>query len=292
MSTWFSPGSVNDVLALVERHPDARLIAGGTDQLVRLRREACDVPLISLERVPELQGIEAVGEDGMMLAIGAMTRISELARSPVLAAGAPLLQSAAQAFGAPAIRNMATLGGNLCTASPAGDCLPPLYALGAQVELVSCTGRRCVPVDEFILGPGRTARLPGELLTRVLLPSRSPHLPYSWQTFEKIGRRQSLAISVVSFAGCLRLADDHRVAEAHLAWGSVGPTVVTAPELVAWMLGQKLDQTLIEQAVDRARAAVSPIDDLRASAAYRRSLAGNLLHRFLCQAAQAGRQNG
>ena len=280
MSAWLSPDSIDDVLALIDRHPDARLIAGGTDLLVRLRREPSVAPLISLDRVAVLQGIEDVDEDGGMLAIGATTRIAELARSPVLAAGAPLLQRAALSFGAPAIRNMATIGGNLCTASPAGDCLPPLYALGAQVELISLAGCRRLPIGDFILGPGRTALARGEIITRVLLPARDP---FAWQTYEKVGRRQSLAISVVSFAGLLRLGDDQRVAAAYFAWGAVGPTVVTAPEIADWLVGKQLDQALIDEAARRARSAVKPIDDLRAGAAYRRMLAGNLLRRFLGQ---------
>ena len=101
MSDWFSPDSIDDVLALIDRHPDARLIAGGTDLLVRLRRDPSTVPLISLERVAALQGIENVDEDGGMLAIGATTRIGELASSSLLAASAPLLQRAALSFGAP-----------------------------------------------------------------------------------------------------------------------------------------------------------------------------------------------
>ena len=281
MSAWFSPDSIDGVLTLIARHPDARLIAGGTDLLVRLRREPSDAPLISLERVTALPGIEAV-DDGA-LAIGALTRIAELARSPLLAAKAPLLQRAALSFGAPAIRNMASVGGNLCTASPAGDCLPPLYALGAQVELTSLAGCRRLPIGDFILGPGRISLAPGEILTRVLLPSRWPRLPHSWQAYEKIGRRQSLAISVVSFAGLLRLDDEQRITEVHLAWGSVGPTVIMAPELANWLLGKQLDQALIDEAVERARNAVKPIDDLHAGADYRRMLAGNLLRRFFLQ---------
>ena len=280
MSAWFSPDCLADALALFDAHPDAQPIAGGTDLLVRRRHETCDATLISLERVAELQGVEAAGDDGMMLAIGALTRIAELASSPLLADRAPLLQRAARVFAAPAIRNMATLGGNLCTASPAGDCLPPLYALGAQVELISLAGCRRLPIGDFILGPGRTALARGEIITRVLLPARDP---FAWQAYEKVGRRQSLAISVVSFAGLLRLGDDQRVAAAHFAWGAVGPTVVSAPEIADWLIGKPLDQALIDEAARRARSAVKPIDDLRAGAAYRRMLAGNLLRRFLGQ---------
>ena len=280
MSAWFSPDCLEDALALLDAHPAARLIAGGTDLLVRLRREASDAPLVSLDRVAALLGIEEVDEDGGMLAIGATTRLAELAGSTLLADRAPLLQRAACGFAAPAIRNMATIGGNLCTASPAGDCLPPLYALGAQVELVSLAGRRRLPIAEFILGPGRTSLAPGEIVTRVLLPARDR---FAWQAYEKVGRRQSLAISVVSFAGLLQLDDERRVTAAHFAWGAVGPTVVSAPELADWLVGRKLDQALIDEAAEHARDAVRPIDDLRASAAYRRALAGNLLRRFLLQ---------
>ena len=280
MSAWFSPDRLEDALTLLDAHPDARLIAGGTDLFVRLRREASDAPLVSLDRVAALQGIEEVDEDGGMLAIGATTRIAELAGSTLLADRAPLLQRAACGFAAPAIRNMATIGGNLCTASPAGDCLVPLYALGAQVELVSLTGRRRLPIEQFILGPGRSALARGEIVARVLLPARDR---FAWQSYEKVGRRQSLAIAVVSFAGLLRLDDDQRVVEVHLAWGSAGPTVVSAPGIAAALTGRVIDPALIDTAVDRARTAVCPIDDLRAGAAYRRALAGNLLRRFLLQ---------
>ena len=280
MSAWFSPDRIEDALTLLDAHPDARLIAGGTDLLVGLRREASEARLIAIDRVVELSGIVEADEDGMTLAIGATTRIAELAGSALLAERAPLLQRAAREFAAPAIRNMATIGGNLCTASPAGDCLPPLYALGAQVELVSLAGRRRLPIADFIVAPGRTALTRGEVVARVLLPAREN---FAWQSYEKVGRRRSLAIAVVSFASLLRLDDDQRVAAAHFAWGAVGPTVVSAPEIADWLIGKPLDQALIDEAARRARSAVKPIDDLRAGAAYRRMLAGNLLRRFLGQ---------
>ena len=280
MSAWFSPDRLEDALTLLDAHPDARLIAGGTDLLVGLRREASEARLIAIDRVVELSGIVEADEDGMTLAIGATTRIAELAGSALLAERAPLLQRAAREFAAPAIRNMATIGGNLCTASPAGDCLPPLYALGAQVELVSLAGRRRLPIADFIVAPGRTALTRGEVVARVLLPAREN---FAWQSYEKVGRRRSLAIAVVSFASLLRLDDDQRVAAAHFAWGAVGPTVVSAPEIADWLIGKPLDQALIDEAARRARSAVKPIDDLRAGAAYRRMLAGNLLRRFLGQ---------
>lgn len=286
MSGFHAPSSLAEALELLAGQPQARLLAGGTDLLVRLRHELPDAaeapPLISLARLSELQGVRAEGE---WLSIGAGTSFAQLIASPLLAGHAPLLQAAARTLGAPAIRNMATLGGNLCTASPAGDSLPPLHVLAAQVELRSGSACRRLALSEFIVGPGKTRLAPGEILTRVLLP-RIP--APARQGFEKAGRRQSLAIAVASFAGLLHLDASGRIAEARFAWGSVGPTVQRVPQAEAAIMGQpvaSIAPEALQEAVDAVRAAVKPIDDLRASARYRRALAGNLLRRFLSRPA-------
>lgn len=277
MSGLFLPTSEREVLELLREHPGARLIAGGTDLLVCLRHAAPAAwpPLIGLDRVIAWQG---VSEEGPMLAVGACTSFSRLIADPLLAAAAPILLQAVRTIGAPAIRNMASLGGNLCTASPAGDSLPPLYLLDALVELVSCRGSRRLALHEFIIGPGRTRLADGEVLARVLLP-RKP--AFAHQRFEKVGRRRSLAIAVASFAGMLRLDDEGRVAEARFAWGSVGPTVLRLPAVEALLAGRKVNREIAREAAEQVRGAVAPIDDIRASAGYRRALAGNLLLRFL-----------
>lgn len=277
MSGFFLPTSEREVLDLLQGHPEARLIAGGTDLLVRLRQSlpADWPPLIGLDHVAAWQGVR---EEESLLAIGACTSFSRLIADPLLTAAAPILHQAARTIGAPAIRNMATLGGNLCTASPAGDSLPPLNALNAQVELMSREGCRRLPLDQFITGSGTTRLAVGEVITRVLLPKGHA---FSHQRFEKVGRRQSLAIAVASFAGVLRLDGKGRVAEARFAWGSVGPTVLRLPAVEALLAGRKVDRVMAREAVEQVRAAVAPIGDIRASARYRRALAGNLLLRFL-----------
>jgi CO/xanthine dehydrogenase FAD-binding subunit len=272
--------SLAEAIALIESEPSGRLMAGGTDLLVKLRGAPPDESpmLICLDGVPELKGVSE--EDGW-LAIGAATSFAVIAASPLVAARAPLLQAAAREVGAPAIRNMATLGGNLCTASPAGDSLPPLYALNARVELASNAGCRRMPLSDFITGPGKTRLARGEILRRVLLPLSQRA---DFCEFQKVGRRRSLAIAVVSFAGLLRLDEGRRIAEARFAFGSVGPTVVTVPEAEAMLRGQaaaRLDSAVVDRAVSCVCDFVRPIDDLRASADYRRALAGNLLRRFL-----------
>ena len=183
---------------------------------------------------------------------------------------------------------MATLGGNLCTASPAGNSLPPLYVLDAEAELASNAGCRRMAVSDFIPGPGKTRLAPGEILCRVLVPLAPP---IARCQFEKVGCRRSLAIAVASFAGLLRVDGGGRIAGARFAFGSVGPTAVTVPEAEALLRGQPAvqpDPAAVERAVLAVCAAVRPIDDLRASASYRRALAGNLLRRFLSPPSSSG----
>jgi xanthine dehydrogenase FAD-binding subunit len=232
-------------------------------------------PLIGLERVAAWTGVR---DEGSQIAIGACTRFSTIIADPLLATAAPLLQQAALTIGAPAIRNMATLGGNLCSASPAADSVPPLVLLNAEVELQSALGCRRMPLEHFIVAPGQTRLGEKEVLSRVLLPKEAP---FTWQRFDKVGRRQSLAIAIASFAGMLQLDYAGRVERARFAWGSVGPTVMRVPAIEALLTGQKLMPELLRAAAGLARTALAPIDDLRASAAYRRALAGNLLLRFL-----------
>ena len=277
MSHFFLPSSPVQVLALLREFPDAQLMAGGTDLLVRRRKAAPELraPLIGLERVLAWQGVR---EDETGVSIGACTSFSRMLADPLLAARAPMLLAAARCIGGPAIRNMATLGGNVCTASPAGDSLPPLYVLNAQVELMSPEGCRRVALDQWVTGPGQTRLGPGEVVTQLWLP-REPSPTH--QHFEKVGQRQSMAIAVASFAGVLRLGPDQRVTEARFAWGSVGPTVMRVPALESFLLGRKLDAAVTRAAVEQVQRGVAPIDDVRASAAYRRALAANLLLRFL-----------
>lgn len=273
-----SPVTLREALYLLaEGGEAARPLAGGTDAMVKAHDGVWRPQVwINLQRLrPSLAYIRL---DGDRLEVGALTTFSELLASPTLVAWAPLLAQAARTIGGPQIRNMGTLGGNLGTASPAADSLPALYALEAEVLLASLSGERTLPIDQFVLGPGRTALKPGELITAVRFAVQQPG---ELCTYEKLGLRAAHAIAVASVA--LRLApDDRRVRMARVALGAVAPTVVRAPLAEAALTaGGAIAKDAALQAAAGAREAAHPITDGRASAAYRRAIAGNLLLRGL-----------
>uniref|UniRef100_I2Q6W9 Aerobic-type carbon monoxide dehydrogenase, middle subunit CoxM/CutM-like protein n=1 Tax=Desulfovibrio sp. U5L TaxID=596152 RepID=I2Q6W9_9BACT len=249
------------------------VMAGGTDLLVR-RRGLPPVDVALLEGIAELA---EVSEEEGLVRLGAMASHSALAAHGLVRARLPVLPQALSTLGSPQIRAMGTLGGNIATASPAGDTLPPLHALDALAELASRHGRRRLPLAELIRGPGQTALSPGEIVAAVLV---RPPVAGCLQHFEKVGRRNALAIAVVSLAAVIETDAGGRVLEARLAVGSVGPTVLRCPAAEAALTGRLLTQDVLQEAAGHIRAAVSPIDDIRATAAYRRQVAGNLLLRL------------
>jgi CO/xanthine dehydrogenase FAD-binding subunit len=242
-----TPRSLDEALRLKADHPDAVPVQGGTDVLValnfdRLRPET----LLNLNEIAELRGFRQ--ENGAIW-LGAGLTYSEAMR-PELAEALPALAEASRTVGSPQIRNRGTIGGNLGTASPAGDALPPLLVGGAEVELASTDGSRRLPLDEFLVGPKQSALRPEELIlgVRVELSGRS-------QTFMKVGPRNAMVIAVCSLA----LAVDREREEVRAAFGSAAPVtrLVTAP------LGDA------SSLPDRVAQAASPIDDVRGTAAYR-----------------------
>ncbi|VBB46576.1 Molybdopterin dehydrogenase FAD-binding [uncultured Desulfatiglans sp.] len=271
----FFPESLEALWPFLEESSRA-LLAGGTDLLVKVRAGRADPSaFICLERIAELRGVRERETD---LWIGACTSHAELIGHPLVERHLPVLHQALRGLGSPLIRRMGTLGGNLCTASPAGDTLPPLYVLDAVLELRSRSGKRAVPIGEFITGPGRTRLEPGEILAGVRVEKPAGRQVHH---FEKVGQRKAMAIGVASMAALLRFSADGAIEAARFAWGSVGPTVMTCQPAEALLAGERPSREVFERAAALARAAVAPIDDIRASAEYRRTVSGNLLLRLL-----------
>lgn len=274
----FMPSSLEELFAVLSDNPESHVMAGGTDLLVRLRQNRSDgkkAHIVLLEKISDIRGIRFEDE---RLVIGSSVTFSEIIESGEIKAHAPLLAEAASVIGGPAIRNMATIGGNIVTASPAGDSLPPLYLMNAELEIVSSTRSRIVRLDEFIKGPSKTALEKGEIIKSVMIPIMKGGYA---SCFEKTGRRKALAVTVASFAGILGFSEEGRVSEARFAWGSVAPTVFRSDEAEGIIKGSSLEPEAVAKAISIVCESVSPIDDIRASADYRRKVSGNLLARFL-----------
>ncbi|MBF0527328.1 MAG: xanthine dehydrogenase family protein subunit M [Deltaproteobacteria bacterium] len=271
----FLPRTLDELWDLLLRRPEAVIYAGGTDVLVKLRAGLIAASgLICLERIEELKAVQDQGDE---VYIGAATTHRTLLADPVIQEHFPVLIRALNVLGSPPVRNMGTIGGNLVTASPAGDTLPPLYVLDAEVEVRWGGGAKRLPLSQFILGPGRTSLGPGQLLTGVRLKKSAD---YNVHHFEKVGQRKALAIAVVSLAAVLKVSDSGLIEKARLAWGSVGPTVIRSAEVESALEGRMISRNTLTRAAALAQTAVSPIDDIRASGAYRRTVAGNLLLRL------------
>jgi CO/xanthine dehydrogenase FAD-binding subunit len=268
LESTLQPRDLAEALAARAAHPDAMAIAGGTDLMVEInfdrRRPA---RIIDLTRVRELESLDRDGDD---LVIGAGVTHARLVDE--LGASAPGLAIAARTVGSPQIRNRGTIGGNLATASPAGDALPPLVAAGARVELASTAGTRSLPIAEFLVGPKRSALAPDELITGVRVPAAAGP-----QQFAKVGPRNAMVIAVCSFA----IALDAEAGAVGTAIGSAAPTVIRADEAEAFLAGvldegghwetpAPLGDAEVARFGELVGAAARPIDDVRGSAAYRR----------------------
>ena len=237
-----TPRSLEEALALKAERPDAMPIQGGTDVMVELNFDRARPPaLLNLNEVAELRGWSR--ENGTLRLGSGLTYTEAMElREPLRA-----LAEASRTVGGPQIRNRGTIGGNLGTASPAGDALPPLLVYGAEVELASRRGERTMPLRDFIVGPKRTTLDADELILGVRLRVPGPR-----QTFMKVGPRNAMVIAVVSLA----LLVDGK--DARASFGSAGPV----PGLVAAPVDDDLPERVAE--------AASPIDDVRGTARYRR----------------------
>ena len=243
-----TPRSLDEALRLKAELSDARFVQGGTDVLVELNFDRSrPAVLINLNEVAELRGFS---RDGEALVLGSGLTYAELMQ-PELAVVLPALAEASRTVGSPQIRNRGTLGGNLGTASPAGDALPPLLVESAEIELASVRGRRVLPIGDFLVGPKRNALEPDELVVAIRISPSGAR-----QTFMKVGPRNAMVIAVCSLA----LSVDRERGELRAAFGSAGP--------VTGLVTATLDEA--ERFPDAVAAAASPIDDVRGTAAYRR----------------------
>ena len=269
-----SPATLAEAYQLMAQG-DYQPLAGGTDLMVQLEADVVEPPaaVLDLWRLDDLRG---VGYDGYDVSIGALTTFTELCKSPVIRARLPALEEAAATVGAAQIQNRGTIGGNICNASPAGDSLPVLLAIDATFDLGSAAGERTVPAHEFWTGYRQTALRDDELLLRIRFPvERARHT-----RFRKVGTRAAQAISKVVMALSYR-DDGSSWSDVRVALGSVAATTIRAHETEAVLEGHTPTEPVADEAAATLASEIQPIDDVRSTADYRRSVSARILHRLL-----------
>ena len=263
------PKTLDEALQMRAENPRAQPIAGGTDLMVAIETgHNPPAQILNLWGIDALGGIED-GPDG--LRVGALATWIQVGQSPLCQTHAPALVEAAQTVGARQIQNRGTVGGNIANASPAGDSLPVLLALDAEVEVASVRGARRIPMDALYTGYRTLALAPDEIIVAVHLP----HIhPGDRQHFRKVGTRMAQSISKVMLGARVRL-EGGVVTEARIAFGSIAATPIRIKPIEAAMIGKPIDPTVADQ------LQIQPIDDIRSTAAYRTTVARKVLRRIL-----------
>ena len=273
-----APESLDEALGILGDRGDATcVLAGGTDVMVRLKHGMVSPKLTTLLSVHRLAGLRGVRQEGDELIVGAATTATDLLRHPLIAERAPILARVADRVASAQIRNLATVGGNLANASPAGDLINPLLLLDARLVLASAAGRRSIPVADFFNGPGETIRRKDELLVEVRFDVPTPEREFR---FEKAGTRPAMECSVVT-VGAAWTPREGRFTDVRVAFGSSAPVPLRGRESEGALEGKPISAETIERAARAAAAEVSPISDIRGSEAYRRVLVGVFLRRLL-----------
>jgi len=282
-----APQTLNDAIALLAKKGErARVLSGGTDLIVQVREKRRELDLmVDVKRIPELLEIRF---DAAGLTLGASVPCHRIYEDPVIRRAYPGLVDAAFLIGGIQIQNRASLGGNVCNASPAADSTPALIVHHATCVIAGVDGRRELPVEQFCLAPGRNALGRGELLVSFHIPAPPPRFSASYIRFIP---RNEMDIAVVGCGVSLSLAEDlQTVTSARLALGAVAPTPLLVAEAAVALVGQPLSAQTIDKAAAAAQAASRPISDMRGTAEYRRHLVGVLARRTVQKAFERAKE--
>lgn len=286
---YFAPETLDEAFSLLqELGEEARILAGGTDLLVNMKQRAIEpMPnyIINIKKIPGLEYQQTDGNGGLRL--GSLAKIQQIKSFLPIRQRFPGLGQAAGILSTPQVRNIATIGGNLCNASPAAETAPVLSTLSARVKILSKDQERIVPLEEFFLGPGKTVLCSDEILGEIQVPEPPPN---STSVYLKHGKRLS-DIAIVGVALTITM-NGNTCSDAKIALASAAPTPMRVQKAEALMIGQEINEKLIEEVGKTVSEESRPIDDVRASAVYRREKAGLLAKEAIKQATQQIRLGG
>ncbi len=274
---YYSPATLPEAIDVLARHNGgARVIAGGTDLLLKMKAGAFRTPpkaVVNIKRIPELRGLSYTAQ----LNLGALTTLEEIRRSPVIREHYPALADAASTMASVQIRNLATVGGNLCNGAPSADLAPILIALNAIARIAGAGGERRVPLEEFFTGPGATVLQPGELLVALKVPR-----PSGTSLYLKHSPRECMDIAVVGVGLAVEVKTSRReVSTARIVLGAVAPVPMRARRAEEELMGGPLTGERVDRAAKMAAEECKPIDDVRGSAWYRRRMVEVMVRRGL-----------
>ncbi len=274
---YYKVKSLEEALDLIDKLDDYKILAGGTDLLIDMRIGRYKPRnIVDISEVKELRYV--VVEDNMVK-IGALTRLQELLENNIVKEKLPLLYKAVYNMASWQIRVRATIGGNLCNASPAADTAPPLMVYNAELVLSSVNGDRIVSIHEFFKGPRETILSKNELLKEIRIPIENNY-GYSYM---KLGRRNAFTLSVVAVATLVKVKDN-KFSDVRIALNSIAPTPVRAKTVEKYLIGREVSENVVEEASKLVIHDISPISDIRASAEYRRRVSKVLVHDTLLEA--------
>jgi len=283
---YFAPQSLDEAVELLKKHgPRARVMAGGTDLMVKMRMRAiAPGVIVSIKGIRGLDGITADSQKG--LTIGATALLSDVASHPDINADYPAIAAAAGDTANVQVRNMGTVVGNLCNASPSADNAPTLLVMGATLRIIGPGGERRLPLSDFFRGPGVTALASGEIVTSVSVPKPPPNTGVVYQSFSGRGKLDCSTVGV----GVLMTMRGDTCENTRIAIGACAPIPMFAAAAEKMLIGQTVNEALLKTASQKASEETRPIDDVRASATYRLRVVQVLTYRVLLEACAIARQ--
>ncbi len=281
---YLRPASLKETFHLLTSYSgSAKILAGGTDLLIQQVLESSpETTVISLRDVQELRQIEETAEGDMF--VGAMARHAEVAQSPLVNQYFPALAKASHWVGSPSIRSLATIGGNICNASPSADTAPPLLGYDAKAIIVHPSGEKAIDVEDFFTGPSTNVLNRGEILKGFLLTPK----PGWVADYEKLGLRKAMEIAIANVCVSLEMDGHKRCSGIRIVLGAVAPTPIRAKKAESILKGERITPELIQKCAEVAAEETKPISDIRASADYRKKMVHFLVKKLVSALAHIG----
>jgi carbon-monoxide dehydrogenase medium subunit len=281
---YLRPPSLKETLDLLTSYSGSgKILAGGTDLLIQQALESSpETVVVSLKDIEDLRQIKKTAEGDIF--IGSMTRHAEVAQSPLVNQSFPALARASNLVGSPSIRNMATIGGNICNASPSADTAPPLLAYDARAIIVSRSDERATNIEDFFTGPSTNVLKGGEILKGFLLTPK----PGWIANYEKLGLRKAMEIAIVNVCVAVEMDEHKRCSGIRIALGAVAPTPIRARKAEGILENRKITPELVQVCAEAAVGESKPISDIRASADYRKEMVHFLVKKIVSALARVG----